>query len=50
MRQANVERATDAEAVEASEFVQQTTEEQNRTVAVNAVGAAVEDTAKGLCC
>ena len=45
-RQAHVDRATDAEAVEASEVVQQTTEEQ--TAAVNAVDAAVEDTAKEL--
>ena len=41
-----MERATDAEAVEASEVVQETTEEQ--TVAVNAVYTAVDDTAKEL--
>ena len=45
-RQAHVERTSDAEAVEASEVVQQTIEEQ--TAAVNAVDAAVEDTAKEL--
>ena len=45
-RQAHVERTSDAEAVEASEVVQQTIEEQ--TAAANAVYAAVEDTAKEL--
>ena len=45
-RQANVLRATDAEAVEDSEVVQQTTKEQ--TVAVNAIDEAVENTAKEL--
>ena len=45
-RQAQCERATDADAVEASEVVQQTFEEQ--AAAVNAVDEAVEDTAKEL--
>ena len=45
-RQAHAERATDAGAAEATEVVQETTEEQ--TAAVNAVDAAVEDTAKEL--
>ena len=46
-RQAQLERATDADAVEASEVVQQTFEEQ--AAAVNAVDEAVEDTAKAVC-
>ena len=45
-RLANVLRATDAEPVEDSEVVQQTTKEQ--TVAVNAIDEAVENTAKEL--